>query len=71
VTVVDGVKLGSKKRLMQVIRPQASHSFSVVRPKDSALGAAAKGGFFGFRKKHKNSLLITDVTGTGDAWGLS
>jgi hypothetical protein len=71
VTVIDGVKLGNKKKLMQVIQPQASHSFSVLRPKDSALGAAAKGGFFGFGRKKKNSLLMADVNEQGDAWGLS
>lgn len=67
VTAIDGVKLG-KRKLMQVIKPQSSHSFSVLRAKDPALGAAAKGGFFGFGRKKKNSLLMSDEQ--GETWGL-
>ena len=67
VTAIDGVKLG-KRKLMQVIKPQSSHSFSVLRAKDSALGAAAKGGFFGFGRKKKNSLLMSEDQ--GETWGL-
>ena len=54
--------------LVQVIKPQESHSFKVLRAKDSALGAAAKGGFFGFGRKKKNSLLMSEDQ--GETWGL-
>ena len=85
---VDGVQLG-KRKLMQVIKPQPCHAFSVLRVNVADRSAtvipsgpgnmggisdrntdrsAEKGGFFGFGKSKKNSILMSNDQANG--WGF-